>query len=192
LISSVLLLCAAPALAHANCAATATSKAFAPWGDQASYTLVEGGLFESGVQNWSLGSAQVVSETPEEENGDYNFADESGNGSSHALQIPAGATVVSPPFCVDSTYPSFRFLVRRVDGQYDSSRLDVSLRWADSQGTHETADASLQAHRDWTITPVLGLASKLPAGGTPNVRLVFQPRGATFAIDDVYVDPYSR
>jgi hypothetical protein len=189
-ISSVLLLCAVPALAHANCPVKPTSKVFANWGDEANYTLVEGGLFISGAPNWSLGSAQIVNENPESWNSSYDFNEHS--GVSHSLQIPDGGTVVSAPFCVDSSYPSFRFLAHRVTGDYDTSALEVSLRWSDYRGTHETADASLQVHRDWEITPVLLLASKLPSGVTPNVRLVLQPNGGAFTIDDVYLDPYSR
>jgi hypothetical protein len=195
-LSAVLILCLAPALAHANsCPAKPTSKAFQKFGDEANYVLVEGGLFGSGTPNWSLGSAELANENPEAENSQYDFGDGRGSegGSSRTLQIPDGATVVSAPFCVDSSYPSFRFLMRRVSGDYESATLDVSLRWSDSRGRqHETSDASLQAHRQWTLTPVLELASKLPAGVTPNVRLVFQPNGGSFAIDDIYIDPYSR
>jgi hypothetical protein len=192
---SLLLLCVAPALAHAaSCPTKSTSKAFAKFGDEANYTLLEGGLFEAAAPGWSLGAAELITDNPEAQSRSYDFGhderapDESGT---HALLIPEGSTVVSPGFCVDSQYPSFRFMVRRVDGWRDAT-LDVSLRWSDRHGTHETADASLSVDRSWELTPVLELSSKLPAGVTPNVRLVFQSNGGSFAIDDIYIDPYSR
>ena len=94
---------------------------------------------------------------------------------------------------MNSEFPSFRFLARERSGRYDAQgSLQVSLRWSDSHGTHETADATIEGTRKWTLTPVLQLASKLPAGTTPNVRVVFQAEGASFVIDDIYIDPYSR
>jgi hypothetical protein len=192
-IISLLIICVAPALAHANCPAKPASKAFAKFGDEASYTLLEGGLFESAAPGWSLGSAEVLSEDPAAQHANYDFGegDAAASGKSQALLIPDGATVVSPAFCVDSQYPSFRFLVRRAEGPRDAT-LDISLRWTDAGGTHETSDASIHARRGWALTPVLELASKLPPGVTPNVRLVFQPNGGSFAISAIYIDPYSR
>jgi hypothetical protein len=186
---SLLLLLAAPSLAHAACPVASTSQAFAKFGDTANYTLVEGGLFESATPGWSLGGASLSTENPEAQNSSYDFGSDQG-GSTHSLLIPYGATVVSPAFCVDSQYPSFRFLVRRVYGY--NATLDVSLRWRDSYGTHETADASLSPGRSWELTPVLQLSSKLPLGVTPNTQLVFQANRGWFSIADVYIDPYRR
>jgi hypothetical protein len=193
LFGAFLLVGAAPAAASTGCPRSATSLAFEKFGDKASYMLVEGGLFESGAPGWSLDRAEVISESPEEENpsyGDVGYQERSSETSSHSLAIYSGGSAVSPPFCVDAEHPSFRFLSRVLHG-WDGS-LDVSLRWTDRRGTHETSDATLVGTRAWTISPVLELASKLPAGVTTNVRLVFQPTDGAFAIDDVYVDPYRR
>jgi hypothetical protein len=189
---SLLLVLAAPSLAHAACPVASTSQAFAKFGDTANYTLVDGGLFESVTPGWSLGGASLSSDNPETQSSSYDFGDGGGEqtGITHSLLIPSGVTVVSPAFCVDSQYPSFRFLLRRVYGY--NATLDVSLRWSDSYGTHETADASLNPGRSWELTPVLQLSSKLPAGVTPNTRLVFTANRGWFAIADVYIDPYRR
>jgi hypothetical protein len=199
LFGALLLIGAAPALAQASCPLPSTLQAFQKFGDTASYTLVEGGLFESGAPNWSLNRAQIINESPEEEtqryeqvgyryDGYYNYGYHPGLG--HSLAIDDNGEAVSPPFCVNAEFPSFRFLARQRYGYY--GRLSVSLRWSDSNGTHETADAEISPSSKWTLTPVLLLASKLPAGTTPNVRLVFQPTGGEWAIDDVYIDPYRR
>jgi hypothetical protein len=193
LFGAFLLIGAAPAAASTGCPQTATTLAFAKFGDSAAYTLVPGGLFESGAPGWSLSRAEVIGETPEEEgprHGDVGRLSRSEETSSYSLAIFPGGYAVSPPFCVDAEYPTFRFLSRVLHGSDGS--LDVSLRWTDGRGTHETSDATLEGHSDWTLSPVLELASKLPAGVTPSARLVFQPTHGAWAISNVYVDPYRR
>jgi hypothetical protein len=194
LFGALLLIGAAPAVAGAACPKTVTTQAFAAFGDTANYTLVEGGLFESAAPGWSLLNAEVVNESPGGENRGYEHIGDGsryGQGRSHSLLIDSGGEAVSPAFCVSSEFPSFRFLTRQ-HGEPRGS-LDVSLRWIDGHGrTHETADATLEDGRGWTLSPVLELASKLPAGTTPNVRLVFQPKQGSWAIADVYIDPYRR
>jgi hypothetical protein len=194
LFGALLLIAAAPAVAGASCPKTVTTQAFAAFGDTANYTLVEGGLFDSGAPGWSLRNADVVNESPEEANPSYDRVGEGsryGHGRSHSLAIDSDGEAVSPPFCVSSEFPSFRFLTRQRHDSYGA--LDVSLRWTDGHGrTHDTADATLESGSSWTLSPVLELASKLPAGTTPGVRLVFQPRSGSWAIADVYIDPYRR
>jgi hypothetical protein len=194
LFAALLLTVATPAMASAACPKTVTTQAFAAFGDNASYTLLEGGLFESGAPGWSLSNAEVSGDNPEEQNHSYDrFGDGSRysrGGRTHSLVIDRNGEAVSPPFCVSAEFPSFRFLARQYHGY---GGLDVSLRWTDSRGrSHETADATIQGSESWAITPVLELASKLPAGTTPNVRLVFQPNDSDWAIADVYIDPYRR
>lgn len=199
--ASLLLVGAAPALAQApaSCPKVETTHAFQKFGDNSSYMLVEGGLFESGAPNWLLNEAGIVNESPEEENQSYEEVGKRHDhlydgglytGRGHSLAISNGGEAVSPPFCVSSEFPSFRFLTRERYGY--AGVLQVSLRWTDSSGTHQTSDAAIVGSRQWTLTPVLQLASKLPAGVTPAVRLVFQPTGGSFVIDDIYIDPYSR
>jgi hypothetical protein len=193
LFGAFLLIGAAPAAASTACPQSATTLAFEKFGDSAAYTLVEGGLFESGAPGWSLSRAEVIAERPEEEDpryGDVGYQSRSDETRSHSLAIYPGGYAVSPAVCVDAEHPSFRFRSRVLHGRHGS--LDVSLRWTDRRGTHETSDATLEGHSDWTLSPVLELASKLPAGVTASIRLVFQPTDGAWAIDDVYVDPYRR
>jgi hypothetical protein len=179
------LIAAAPAMASATCPTTVATQAFASYGDTAAYTLLEGGLFESGAPGWSLRNAYVVPEGPGQtyvEGYQYSLT--------HSLAISSNGEAVSPGFCVNSEYPSFRFLSHVRYGWRGA--MDVSLRWTDSRGTHETVDATLEGGSNWTLSPVLQLASKLPAGTTPNVRLVFQPKYGSWGIANVYIDPYRR
>lgn len=190
LFGAFLLTGAAPAAASTGCPQSATSLAFANFGDSASYTLVEGGRFESGAPGWSLSGAQVIGDSPEQGNRGYEDVGHRGSARPRSLAIYPGGNAVSPAFCVDSERPSFRFLAKTLWGDHGS--LDVSLRWTDRRGTHETSDATITGSERWTLTPVLELASKLPAGVTPSVRFVFQPTDGAWAISDVYIDPYRR
>jgi hypothetical protein len=170
----------------AGCPKGVTSKPFTAFNDQAHYSLVQGGSFEEGAPGWSLSNASV-----ENENESFNVA-----GGSHSLAIAADGVAASPTFCVSSEYPSFRLFARRTGG-YGFGALDVTVRWRDVYGmTHEALSGTIQGGSSWAPSPVLRLGSMLPLwmpGSTLSVSLVFEPTyGSSWAIDDVYIDPYSR
>ena len=185
-LGTTLAIAAVPAVASAACPSGATSQAFASYGDNASYALVQNGTFDAGASGWTLHNAEVISESGQS-------ADAA--GVTHALKIRGRGRATSPGFCVSTEYPTFRFLVRRVWG---SGRLGVSLHWSDGSGSHEASVASLQSETTWAASPVLQLASNLPLSSAEAtvdpVRLVFEsPQAATaFAISYVYIDPYRR
>jgi hypothetical protein len=183
LFGTALLIGAVPALANAACPKLPVSQALAQFGDNSEYALVSGSSFESGARGWSLTNAEVVSGS-------------GANGGSDSLVVQPNGLAVSPGFCVSSEYPSFRFFARQISGG-GFAALNVSLRWTNVFGFPvETPVASLQPNSEWTLSPVLRLAGALPLwmpGSTLKVRLVFQPIwGGSWAIDDVYIDPYSR
>ncbi|MGO9319723.1 MAG: hypothetical protein ACLQBY_02810 [Solirubrobacteraceae bacterium] len=176
---------AASALAAtpAACASSPVSTPFEQFGDNAEYSLVPGGSFESGAPGWSLTNSTVVS-------GNESYEVE---GGTQSLAIQPNGVAVSPAVCVSTADPTFRFFARQTSGSWGV--LNVILRWTDASGaTHNTTVASLQTGASWTPTPILELASALPLwqpGSTLNVELVFQPEryGGAWAIDDVYIDP---
>jgi hypothetical protein len=183
----MLLAAATPAVSAASsCSSSPTTQAFSRFGDTAAYSLLAGGSFESGAPGWSLTGSSVASG-----NESYNLA-----SGSHSLAIQPTGVAVSPSFCVSIANPSFRFALDRTSGSWGV--LNVILRWREASGTsHDTTVAALQPGTSWTVSPVLQLATTLPlwqSGSTLNVQLVFKPEpyGGAFAIDDVYIDPYSR
>jgi hypothetical protein len=189
LFGTVLLVGAVPAAASAACPSSPSTAALAQYGDNAAYSLLSGSSFESGAPGWSLTNAEIVSGA--------GASEEGANGDSYSLEIEPNGVAVSPQFCVSSEYPSFRFFARQTSGGGWGSSLKVSLRWTTGHGfTLTTPVASLQPTSSWTLSPVLKLAGSLPLwmpGSTLKVRLVFQPSGdGSWAIDDVYLDPYSR
>ena len=183
---STLLIAAAPSAASAACPTSSTSHPFTKFGDSAAYSLVPGGNFETGAAGWQLSGGSIVAG-----NESYDVA-----GGSHSLAIQPTGSAVSPSICVSTAYPSFRFFARRTSGSWGV--LNVILRWTDASGTvHNTTVAAIQSGTSWTVSPILALASTLPLwqpAETLSARLVFKPEpyGGAWAIDDVYVDPYSR
>ncbi len=182
-LGSAILICAAPAVAGAACQSSPSSTLLAKFGDNAAYTLLTGASFESGAPGWSLSRAEVLGE-------------EGAQGGSHALVIQPNGVAVSPAFCVSGEYPSFRFFTHQLGSARFGSSLNVSLRWTDDYGfPHSTTVAQIQASEEWALSPVLKLASALPLwmpNSTLKVKIAFQANSTAWAIDDVYIDPYSR
>jgi hypothetical protein len=181
---SAILACAAPAMASAACPSAATSKAFAPFGDQAYYTLLQNGTFENGAGGWAVNGGEVIAD------------EDPVMHSRHALAIKPNGHVESPTFCVSAEYPTFRFRYRLVRG---GGKMNVGVRYTDSSGeTHETIVDALTAESSWTTSPVEQLASVLPltevATQIDTVQLVFTDThpGLSYAVSNVYIDPYSR
>jgi hypothetical protein len=157
-------------------------------GDGSNYFTLPGSAFEAGATGWSLTSASLVGE---------------GNpflGSSHSLVLGGTSEAISPKFCVSSEEPTFRFFVRRTGGS-SLGQLFVYLRWTDKLGLKLEVPAGLvltgqNYNSSWTLTPVMSLAKAmvmLSGEKTAEVQIRFQSiLGATWAVDGVYIDPYSR
>jgi hypothetical protein len=187
--ATVFAFAAAPAVAGACTVSTSGgSQTMKQFGDLSDYVAAPGGTFESGSSGWTLSGAAVAS-------GNESFHVNSASDS-HSLSINATGTATSPPICVSTQTPSFRFFARRISGTW--AQMNVNLLWTDAAGvSHTTTAGSVQGGNAWTPTPPLALGTSLPLwqpGSTLTVRLQFVPAnyGGNWAIDDVYVDPYSR
>ena len=174
---------AAPAIASAACPTSPATAALASYGNSSAYTLLTGASFASGAPGWTLSNAAVTNESGV-------------SSGTHSLVIQPNGTAISPSLCVSSEYPSFRFFAREVGGANPLSSLTVSLRWAVLGFLPVTTQVgTLKPGTAWTLTPVLKLAKALPLllSQTLTVSVEFQSSlGGTWAIDDVYIDPYSR
>ena len=186
LIGAVALSALTPGIASAACASKPTSQAFSQFGDNASYTLMSGGSFESGGAGWSLSGAGVAGE-----NESFNLTP-----GSHSLAVGAWGSAASPWVCISSEYPTFRFIARQLGGAAGAG-LNVNLRWISVLGLDvETTVGTLHSGSAWAPSPAMSLGNAVPLwmpGGTLQVSVVFQPSwGSSWALDDVYIDPYSR
>jgi hypothetical protein len=176
-----------------SCDNGATSQPFSQWGDANDYFLAPGGNFESGAAGWSLSGASVV--------GDQEPWQVAGAGS-HALDIGAGHSVVSPTMCVGIENPTMRFFAHRSGGGLlgGVSQLLVAARIETSLGlvvevpvgTITTLTNGTQWNRTPTQIVLASLLPLLPGEHTP-IQFRFTAVGTSdWVIDDVFVDPRYR
>ena len=148
------------------------------------------GGFESGTGGWSLSRVRATS-------GNESWSVRAA-GDSKSLAIDASGTAVSPTVCID-TQPSDLPLLRAPD-ERQLGRAQPARALAGLVGPHERDDdrGPRQQLRDGVariarlnIASLLGLWN---ADQDASVQLVFDPEnyGGSWAIDDVYVDPYGR
>jgi hypothetical protein len=187
--AALIALFALPAAANAAaCPSASVSKAFKAFGDSADYSLVSNGAFESGSSGWALSGASVVSGN---ESAKVHAATDA-----KSLAIAATGRVVSPAFCVSTAHPTFRFFAKRTSGSWGV--LNVSLRWKVAGGaTNETVVGSVTTGPAWAPTQTFNLSQILGLWNADQVgtaQIVLDPEdyGGSWAIDDVYIDPYTR
>ncbi len=188
LLSALGALALAAPLAHAGvlslgaCDNSSLSQPFAPWADFEQYKLAPGGDFEGSLAGWSLqGGAQQVG-------GSETFA-VAGPGAS-SLSLPAGATAVSPPTCVNAAYPAFRFFAR---SDTPGVVVLISARYSTVLGTITIPVGGVTPGTGWQPTLPLLTGSAVPgavSGGTAEIELQFTAVGGGAQIDDVFVDPF--
>jgi hypothetical protein len=187
---AALTLAAAPAAQAAGVAAdpdgctplAALEQPFAPWGDSGLYVLHPGGDMESDLPGWELsGGAALVA-------GD----DELGvlEGAS-VLALPAGATAVTSPICIDETFTHARVLARATLPSV--SKLQVDVLYTDVRGkTVEKGSKTFSTKSmEWGPSDNFGINAKL-LGAAPVQFRFSAPNHSSWLLDDFYVDPRSR
>ena len=156
---------------------------FLRWGDGASYSLMQGGSFESGASGWLLaGGARVVSG-----NESYYVTSRT---DVRSLAIPTGGAATTPPFCVNLTRPTFRFFASNAGSS--TSRLRVKVVFRSVLGILGILDGgTVAAGSAWQPSPIMLATLNAPLG-TNSVQFTFYPSDNTgsWRVDDVYVDPW--
>jgi len=186
-LSVALLAFAAPTAAQACKVSTAgESQPFAGRGDTSQYVLMPDTTFDTGTSGWSVKHASVTAKLP-------SLAFNSSTDP-NALQISPGGSATSPPVCISSATPTFRFFSL---GTSELTRLNVQLLWNDGFGVpHVTRVGSVSGGGSWQASSALPLGTALPLrrpGSTLSIRIRFQPVGTSpWAIDKIYIDPYSK
>ena len=168
---------APPAAQAASCPSQPLAQRFLPWADPGWYAAVPGGGFEPSTPSWTLTGGAAAAE------GNEPFF--IGDAADHrSLRLPPDASATSPAICLGADRPTLRLLVSGTVG----SRLTIST--VSQQGTLPIA--TLTAGR-WTATAPLPVALNVLAVASPqSVAFRFDASGGTWAIDDVYVDPYGK
>ena len=169
------------------CSTRSESQAFSRWSDTYSYFRMPNGGFESATQEWALsGGAAVVSGNEPWKVG--------GSADAKSLRIPAKATAESRTICVGMGEDSIRLFVNNAHVAGSILHVEAIVRNPKNGQIAQTAfdvngDA---APTGWSPTMRLGIPNLLGGtSGTQELTLRFTTRGtaATWAIDDVYVDP---
>jgi hypothetical protein len=184
---------AAPATASAAsapCGNDPVTQPFRPWGDTANYVLAPGGSFEQVFPGWLLaGGARIVA-------GNESFKVRSASDVK-SLALPAGSSATGAPMCITLGRPDVRFFVRNTGPA--SGRLRVQVYGVGVVGlVRSLLVTNVAAGSSWSPSPIVLLLDNVTAllspGGKTAVWLKFTPvgTGASFSIDDVYVDPYRR
>lgn len=172
-----------------DCTSPTVEQPFTSWHDSASYILAPQGSFEAGADDWSLSNAAV-----DNGNESYNVG---AAGGSHSLKIKPGGYALSPTICVGLDRPTLRFFARSSGGLLSLSTMAVSVRFETSLGlVAELPVGVVLPNTKWQPSlpmPILAnLLPLLPGQMTP-VQFRFTPvGGASWWIDDVYVDPHQR
>jgi hypothetical protein len=173
-----------------DCTPQATlSQTFATWGDYGQYTPVTNAGLENGATSWYLSAgASVVSGNEPWKVG--------GATHSRSLNLPSGSSAVTPPICIDQTYPYFRMFAKNTGAADGALKIDVLFY--DSKGNiASTKPLSYKsASTAWAPTGMINIGvftTKTTVSAAP-VAFRFTPTGksASYQIDDVYVDPWCR
>jgi hypothetical protein len=159
------------------------SQPFAAWGDLDSYALVPGGDFEGSLSGWTLsgGAGTLTGSEP------YAATGTLGN---YSMDLPAGASVTSPPVCVDAAYPYFRFFAINDSA---NAKVIADVLFAGPKGNLvDLPVGKVTGDNTWQPSDAMhtaGLIASVLAGGATNIQLRFTALAGESQIDDVYLDP---
>jgi hypothetical protein len=189
---AALALGAMPAAASADgvldgCPARTIEHPFARWLDYGNYVLAPGGTMEGSLAGWKLsGGAKVVAGSEP-----YNVHGDNGR---YALALPSGSSATTPPICVAVLDPTLRYFAANDGGLLSLLRVDV-LYYPPGGGVLSLPLGVNAGGKAWAPSlPVLVAANLIGAldNGKAMIAFRFSPSGlgASWRIDDVYVDPF--
>lgn len=178
--------------AVSGCDNLVSERPFSAWLDPFAYVLTPDGGFEAKGAGWTMsGGAGVVA-------GNETFQ-VGGSTDKRSLQLPPGSAATSPATCVGLDRPTLRFFVRRSGGGLLAAlaTVRVDVLYEDKAGKVHSLVTGLAPAigGQWQPTlPMPILASLVPnLGAETAVAFRFTTvGGATWRIDDIYVDPFAR
>lgn len=170
-----------------SCGSEVYKQPFSQWGDNANYTLVPGGSFETGAPAWAKSGGATVASGNESY---YVTAASDGR----SLSLPGGSSATSLASCTSIYHPTARLFVKNSGST--GSRLKVEALYPGLLGGVQVAKlADLSATSSWSPTPklqltVTNLLATLSLNRTA-IAFRFTPEdlGGKWSIDDVYLDP---
>jgi len=121
-----------------------------------------------------------------------------GNSDGISLALPAGSSATSGAMCVGLEHPTARFFAKRTGGSpLGALRVDVLYEDLAGETRSLTIGAVLDPLSSWQpslpMAVVANLLAPLQQDGHTAVALRFVAQDdSSWAIDDVYVDPFRR
>lgn len=166
----------------APCTPSALTQPFTALGDTNLYALPGGESYDNvDGAGWTLtGGANLVT---------TQLAD---GTTGRVLDLPSGATAVSPLMCINSTYPSARAMIQKVTG---AGGVSFAISYPDLPGQSAFADAGeVQGQGGgWSLSNPVAITSGALIGWQP-VQFEFSVSGQQneYQLYNFAVDPYSR
>ena len=163
-----------------------SSQVFSRFGDSAYYARMMNGGFENGSTAWVLGGgARVVS-------GNEPYYLTGNMSDSHSLLLPAGSSAYSGTVCFKLGDWHLRLMMKRLSA---TGGLRVQVIVPSLLGILTILDGgTVSGSGSWAPSPrmELLLSNVLSLIGTRAVAFRFTPvgAGASYQIDDVYLDPW--
>jgi hypothetical protein len=157
-----------------------TSQVFKAWGDTHDYAAMPSGSFEGSLSGWSTAGTSATS-------GNEPWYVHS-KSDSHSEVVGSGGVVTTSPICEPLLQPVLRLFVRNTG--VSTGRLHVQFL-VNQNNTLYVLDAGYWSFgSSWALSPIIAAQWTGPLSGALQVRLTAVGTGASFQIDDVYVDPY--
>lgn len=174
-----------------TCADPETAPLLSSFDDDGLYALAPGGDFDRGAGGWQLGGGASVGAA----DGGLNVL----GMSRGALDLPVGASAVSPTFCVDERYPHFRFSYAQESLDEDSEvRVEVVYPGLEKDNVRKAKDVKAKHGRGWSLSDRIKLnpTHGLKRGGWRLLAVRISVRdgkpGTRVRVDDILIDPKAR
>ncbi len=160
-----------------TCPTQVLSQPFLSSGDSNQYTLLPGESADNFAgTGWSLSStAKILTST---------LAD---GTSGQVLDLPSGASALSPVTCVSSAYPTIRSMLSDVSGSAGVT-VQMQLYVNGSWKAPTTMGAMRATSSAWAVTNTLQIHSASITGTTPARFLLLAGKGE-YRVYNLYADP---
>ncbi len=174
----------AAAISSANCSTPTLTQPFASFGDTNEYALAPGETNDNfSATGWKLsGGAEIVTRRL------YDGT------TGEVLELPGGATAVSPTMCVTNAYSSARAMIKDVRG---SAGVAVTAKYtanADGSGASSVSTGSFtDSGTAWSPSSVLNI-TPLSSSGWQYATFTLTASGTAseYRLYNLYVDPKMR
>jgi hypothetical protein len=161
----------------ATCTAPALTQPFLPFGDSNEYALPPGESFDNfSGSGWTLsGGAKLVTTKLQD------------GTTGSVLDLPSGATAVSPAVCVTNEYPTARTMVRNVTG---SAGVNLSVIYPAVSTKPVNAGTITGSGTQWSLPAALNISPSSVSGWQlAQFTLTASGSSSEYQLYNLYLDP---